>query len=101
MVILHPSSRRKEARWESGHGLCPSEPDKWRSVVMVTTAIPLLEGRMEGSHALCTSDPEQWRSVAMTTPMCLPEGRREVGDGLCSSLPGRGEGVLGGWRSVP
>ena len=63
--------------------------------------IPLLEGRMEGSHALCTSDLEQWRGVAMPTPTCLPEGRREAGDGLCSSLSEGVEEFLGSGGVFP
>ena len=60
MVILIPLPQGIR---EGGHDLCPSPPEKRRSVVMATP-IPLLEGRREGCQ-------EEWRSVVMTTPVSL------------------------------
>ena len=36
------------------YDLCPSPPEKWRSVV-VATPIPLLKGSREGGDGLCPS----------------------------------------------
>ena len=45
--------------------------------VIMSDALPLLEGGMESGHGFCPSDPEKWRSVVMVTPIPFPEGRWE------------------------
>ena len=43
-----------EHDWESGHGLCPCGPERWKSATMaIPISIP--EGMKEGGHDLCPS----------------------------------------------
>ena len=76
----------------SGHGLCPSEPEKWRSVVMASPT-PLLARRKEECYCLCLSLFEERGNVVMAILIPLPQRRWEGGYDLCLSVPEK-------WRSV-
>ena len=75
MVIPIP---HREGRWASGHDLCPSIPEKVRSVVMAMP-IPLFKR----GNGLCPSIPEKGGSVVMAMLIPILEGRGERGHGLC------------------
>ena len=87
MVILHPSSRRKGEKWESGDGLCPSDPEKRRSVAMVTHPFHHSAERKEGQKEVCHG-PAPPSTYALTELVAL------AGYDLCPSLPGT-------WWNVP
>ena len=62
MVTLIPLLEEvMEHNWESGHGLCPSDLEKWKGVAMAIP-ISLPEGRRGGNHALCLSLLGKWWS---------------------------------------
>ena len=77
MVIPIP---QREGRWASGNDLCPSIPEKVRSVAMAMP-IPLFKR----GHGLCPSIPEKGGSVVMAMLIPILEGRGERGHGLCLS----------------
>ena len=81
MVTFHLSSRRKGAKWESGHGPCPSYPDQWRKLAMVILypSSRRKRARWESGHGLCPSDPDQWRNVVMVTPSPHPSSKKKGG----------------------
>ena len=81
-----------EEGWEGGHGLCPSDLEKWRLAVMATP-IPLPEGRREGSHGICSSDLESRRSVVMVIPYHFQSEGGKAAMFSCIFLLGSG-GVL-------
>ena len=77
-------------RWELGHDLCPAVLGKWRSVVWAWSWSSPSHIQKEGRKM----------SVAMVTPIPIPEGRWELGHGLCPCHPSSHIWKEGGKMSV-
>ena len=71
MVI--PISHR-EGRWASGHDLCPSIPEKVRSVAMAMP-ITLRAGMRERGHDLCLSPLEEKEGWGQGHPRPTSKGK--------------------------
>ena len=81
MVI--PISHR-EGRWASGNDICPSIPEKVRSVVMAML-IPILEGREGGQEAMVSASLllRKRRVGVKVTLVPHRKGRWASGHDLC------------------